>query len=67
MKYHGIISYRIDDKKYMFDDHYVVDRNWHDDVSARAWIENDLKLVAGGGYNTIAPASIDKITIIREG
>lgn len=35
-----------------FSDIYTFDRNYHDIESAKSYIKNDLKLVAGGGYRT---------------
>jgi len=33
-----------------FSDTYIFDDNYHDIESAKSYIKNDLKLVAGGGY-----------------
>ena len=68
MKIHGKISYTIDaghpyiecipdwgaDKIYTFEDTYIFDERYgctfNDDV--KLYIKNDLRLIAGGGYNS---------------
>ena len=68
MKYHGEISYTIDkehpdikyikdwteDKVFTFSDTYIFSNDYEeeDEENIIAYIKRDLKLVAGGGYNT---------------
>ena len=51
---------------YIYTDVYTVDRNRHDDASARAWIRRDLRLVAGGGYDEIDDENIRRLNIRRD-
>lgn len=65
MEYSGKIFYTIDeghpdikyvkdwteDVVYDFDDEYTFSEEWEEEIAIES-IKNDLRLVAGGGYNT---------------
>lgn len=51
---------------YTFSDTYRIDPYYHDQESARAYIDRDLRLVAGGGYVPIPNKNILDLTIRRE-
>ena len=66
IRYHGEIKYTMDrnhpdiqyakdwtkDKLYSFSDTYEFDCNYYSTEEIMAYIVHDLKLVAGGGYNS---------------
>ena len=66
IKYNGKIAYSIDknhpdikcvdgwteDKIYTFEDTYIFEYGYYTTEEIKSHIQNDLMLVAGGGYNT---------------
>ena len=66
MKIHGKITYTVDDghpdiecihdwnenKVYTFEDTYIIDDDYYSFDEAQRYIKGDLRLIAGGGYNS---------------